>query len=525
MARCPTCQAEFDKGEQFCPKDGSPLAAAPTGDALSGRVLGGRYRLTERLGQGGMGTVYRALHTLMDKPLAIKILRGELSTDAEAVARFHREARSASRLDHDHCIRVTDFGQTEDHLLYLAMELLEGRSLSDRIKAGPIPVAEAATIAHAVGLALEHAHEAGIIHRDLKPDNVFLARRSRGREIVKVLDFGLAKLADDSGKSRSITRDGTVFGTPEYMAPEQAQGEPLDPRTDLYALGVLLYHMLTGELPFRAETFVALLTKHVRETPRPPRDLDPAIPPALDAIVLRCMQKRADQRFPSATALVEALVPFAARAEPTGPTMAVQRDPGSGPVGAAAAAPSAAVPARGTSDSRGFDSVTSMVFPRPRRGLHAAIAAGGLALVVAGLVWARTRGQASAAVASSGGPAELGEIHRLVADGKLDEAAAQLEVLHRAGESAALERATGEVAERRGRRLEALAHLHRAKTLAPADPSVRAALAALLLRLDQKIDACHQANRALELASAQQDGATIGVARGILKGAACPAPR
>jgi serine/threonine protein kinase len=530
VSRCPTCQSEFDKGEQFCPKDGSPLSTSShAADPLVGRVLGGRYRLTDRLGQGGMGTVYRAVHTLMDKPLAVKILRGELSTDTEAIARFHREARSASRLDHDHCIRVTDFGQTEDRLLYLAMELLEGRSLTQRIKESSMPIAEAAQIAHAVAQALEHAHEAGIIHRDLKPDNVFLARRPRGREIVKVLDFGLAKLADDSGKSRSITRDGTVFGTPEYMAPEQAQGEPLDPRTDLYALGVLLFHMLTGELPFRAETFVALLTKHVRDVPPRPSDLEPSIPPELETIVLTCMQKKPAQRYPSATALAEALLPFVPRADPTGKVTPVQREPSGGnavvqtaPVAAADATASSALQQL---PSESEDSLDAVVRP-PRRGLRATLVVAGVALA-AGIAWASAHSHFL--VGPPAGPkttvpaSELGEVQRLVEAGKLDEAAAQLELLHRNGESAALERTTGEVAERRGRRLEALAHLHRAKTLAPADPTVRAALAALLLRLDQKLDACNQARRALDLASTQKDNDTIGVARGILKGAACPA--
>ncbi|HEX4460211.1 MAG TPA: serine/threonine-protein kinase, partial [Polyangia bacterium] len=197
-------------------------------DPLLGRVLGGRYRLLERLGQGGMGTVYRATHTLMEKPVAVKILRPEMATDAEAIARFHREARSASRLDHDHCIRVTDFGQSDDGHLFLVMELLDGVSLSHVTRRGPVPPGRAAAVGVAVAEALAHAHEQGLIHRDLKPDNVFLARRAKGREIVKVLDFGLAKLASDSALGPSITRDGTVFGTPEYMAPEQAEGEKLD---------------------------------------------------------------------------------------------------------------------------------------------------------------------------------------------------------------------------------------------------------------------------------------------------------
>jgi serine/threonine-protein kinase len=509
VTSCPTCNAQFDKGEQFCPQDGSPLSErAETGvDPLVGRVLGGRYRIAAPLGQGGMGTVYRAVHTLMDKPLAVKILRGELATDAEAVARFHREARSASRLDHDHCIRVTDFGQTEDGLLYLAMELLEGRSLGQRIREGRLSITDAVVIVHAVAQALEHAHEAGVIHRDLKPDNVFLARRSRGREVVKVLDFGLAKLASDSSKSRSITRDGTVFGTPEYMAPEQAQGDPLDARTDLYSLGVLFYHLITGTLPFRAETFVALLTKHIREAPLPPREHDPAIPPALERIVLTCLAKRREDRFASASDLVEALAPFVPHADATGPTIAV---------------PQARDDARpdkvSTTDGTTTDSVSGEVAPRrPMRWIAAALAA---VVLLGGGGWlARSRG----AQKSIGGDERpgLGEVRRLTEAGKLDEAAARLEALHRERETSALEQATAEVAERRGRRLEALAHLHRAKTLAPDDARIRTALASLLLRLGQKPDACRQATESERLAIASDDRATMAAARGILKGAAC----
>ncbi|HEX9103138.1 MAG TPA: serine/threonine-protein kinase, partial [Polyangia bacterium] len=322
MLICPTCKTHFEGEEHFCPRDGSPLAASasdrstpdPTADRLLGRVLGGRYRLLERLGQGGMGTVYRATHTLMDKPVAVKILRAELATDAEAVARFHREARSASRLDHDHCIRVTDFGQSDDGLLFLVMELLDGHSLSHVTRRGPVPAARAAAIGVAVAEALQHAHDAGIIHRDLKPDNVFLARRAKGREIVKVLDFGLAKLASDSAIGPSITRDGTVFGTPEYMAPEQAEGEKLDGRTDVYALGVILYQLVCGEVPFKSSNFVALLTKQVSEPPTAPRDRRPdlEIPPGLELVILKCLAKRRDERYGTAGEIADALEPFAA---------------------------------------------------------------------------------------------------------------------------------------------------------------------------------------------------------------------
>src|SRR5262245_24560305 len=261
-----------------------------------------------------MGTVYRATHTLMDKPVALKILRAELATDAEAVARFHREARSASRLDHDHCIRVTDFGQSDDGLLFLVMELLDGVSLGTVARRGPLPPARVANIGIAIAEALGHAHEQGVIHRDLKPDNVFLARRARGRELVKVLDFGLAKLAHDSALGPSITRDGTVFGTPEYMAPEQAEGEKLDGRTDLYALGCILYQLLVGDVPFRAQNFVALLTKQVSDAPVPPHqrrpDLD--LPPGLEGVVMRCLEKDPADRYQTAQEVAEALAEFAA---------------------------------------------------------------------------------------------------------------------------------------------------------------------------------------------------------------------
>ncbi len=501
MSSCPTCNTQFDRGEQFCPLDGSPLSGEKRAgtDPFLGRVLQGRYRLTDRLGQGGMGTVYRAVHTLMDKPLAVKILRGELATDADAVARFHREARSASRLDHDHCIRVNDFGQTEDGLLYLAMELLEGRSLGHRIAEARVSVDEAARTAHAIALALEHAHEAGVIHRDLKPDNVFLAQRSRGREIVKVLDFGLAKLASDSGKSRSITRDGTIFGTPEYMAPEQAQGEALDNRTDLYSLGVLLYRLATGELPFRGDTFVAVLTKHVRERPRPPREVDPAIPPVLETIILRCMEKQARDRYASASEVAAALAPLVRRSDITAKTALLPTLPNIAPVVAT-----------------GSDSFEGELAP-PRNTGARSVTLMVLALALVGGAatwWSRRQPLAPESV-------EVRQIRALVAKGELDAAAAQIEVLHRQGESVLLERVTAEVAERRGRRLEALAHLHRAKTLAPTDAVVRVDLAALLLRLGNRPDACRQAQRAEALASTTEDRTTLSAARATLRSAAC----
>ena len=329
MRTCPACGRSFTGETQFCPDDGTALVT-PSRDPLVGRVIGERYRLDERLGRGAMGTVYRALHTRMEKPVAVKLLRAELAGDPEAVARFHREARSASKLDHDHIIRVTDFGQSDDGLLFLVMELLDGESLAQVVHRGALPWRQAARLCREVAQGLGHAHEQGVIHRDLKPENIILAQRSAraavpgraARQVVKVLDFGLAKLVHDApgleaaGLSRkSLTRTGVVFGTPEYMSPEQAEGTPLDHRADLYALGVLLYQMVTGEVPFTGSNFLVVITKAVQEAPVPPsqRRPDLVIPAELEALILRCMEKAPAARPQSAEEVIEALDQILAR--------------------------------------------------------------------------------------------------------------------------------------------------------------------------------------------------------------------
>jgi serine/threonine protein kinase len=524
---CPTCKTHFEGEEHFCPRDGSPLAtsatdrsgatgatgADPTADRLIGRVLGGRYRLLERLGQGGMGTVYRATHTLMDKPVALKILRSELATDAEAVARFHREARSASRLDHDHCIRVTDFGQSDDGLLFLVMELLDGHSLSHVTRRGPVPAARAAAVGLAIAEALAHAHDAGIIHRDLKPDNVFLARRAKGREIVKVLDFGLAKLASDSALGPSITRDGTVFGTPEYMAPEQAEGEKLDGRTDVYALGVILYQLVCGEVPFKSANFVALLTKQVSEEPTPPRERRPdlTIPPGLELIILHCLTKRREDRYATAAEVADALEPFAASDTSQSILLPTREMPlpalphGAGPSATRDMAVPTPMPEHGDEgDPMSESQLRGEVIPRTF-GRNVALGLGGVALAAAafGFVFmARARrhampttAQASAAAFES--PLLRGK--RLLSEGDLDGADKVLRTARESSDSAELQEAMSEVNEQLGNRLGALAHMHRAIRLAPEDAEPRARLGALLLRLGQPAEACRQSKKALSI--------------------------
>ncbi|MBL8634247.1 MAG: protein kinase [Myxococcales bacterium] len=344
MSLCPTCKSSFVGGEQFCPRDGTPLRPSLPDDPLSGRVLSGRYRLMELIGRGGMGAVYRAHHILMDKPVAVKVLRAELASDTEAVARFHREARSASRLDHESIIRVTDFGQTDDGLLFLVMELLDGENLAQVIKRGALTWRRSATIARDIAMGLGHAHEQGVIHRDLKPENVVILRKGKGRQLVKVLDFGLAKLmheagptgsASDDGPDRSLTRTGVVFGTPEYMSPEQAEGRTLGPHTDLYALGVVMYQMVTGSLPFSAPTFIALIAKTVHEPPPRPSLHVPGgkLPGSLEDLILRCLAKTPEDRPASAEEIADELDAMLAQnlddvlEESSSPAVSVAKNP------------------------------------------------------------------------------------------------------------------------------------------------------------------------------------------------------
>ena len=477
-----------------------------------------------------MGTVYRAVHALMDKAVAVKVLRSDVAGDAEAALRFHREARSASRLDHEHCIRVTDFGQSEEGLLFLVMELLEGESLAALLsRTGALDPHLAATLALAVAQGLAHAHEHGIIHRDLKPDNVFLAQR-RGRYVVKVLDFGLAKIAGE-GSGQSITRAGVIFGTPEYMAPEQAQSLPLDARTDLYSLGVMLYQMLVGELPFRAPSFLALLAKQVQEVAPLPSVKRPDIPPELEAIVLRCMAKSPGDRFASADEVAEALLPFADAATPSisiamQPPIDVSHPSGEQPVGASgelAAARVATPPPVSISPSEpaivdgdrtsgghaALDTpslMTGEFLPQRRigRGIvlgvtGALVAAGGLAIAL----WLRAPDPVSIKGAVSQSPIVNGdplvEARRLLESDDFEGADKLLTHERTLHDSLELQLLMGDLAERRSNVVGALAHFAHAARLAPKRAEPHARLASLLVLLGQKKDACNQARAALAL--------------------------
>jgi serine/threonine protein kinase len=306
MLHCPTCGRHYTADFEVCPQDQTPLqadstvAGAALVDPLVGHTLDDKYRLEERLGIGGMGTVYRARHLLIDRPVAVKVLNPRFVEDEAARTRFRREAKACGRLQHVNAVTVTDFGQSPDGYVYLVMELLEGRTLRDVLaKEAPLDPARSVALMLQISAAVAAAHEAGIIHRDLKPANIFIVQRAEVPAVVKVLDFGIAKLAADSldeDEPKTLTQVGAMIGTPRYMSPEQCNGAELTPAADVYSLGVILYEMLTGTVPFSGSTPLAIAMKHTAEMPRSPREFVPAIPPALEQVVLHTLEKRPQDR-------------------------------------------------------------------------------------------------------------------------------------------------------------------------------------------------------------------------------------
>jgi tRNA A-37 threonylcarbamoyl transferase component Bud32 len=277
-----------------------PNAPEAPPDPLIGVTLDGRYRIEKVLGQGGMGLVYKATHVVLNKALAIKVLRSEVTRDEQVLTRFQREAQSASAIGSPHICDVSDFGTLPDGATYFVMEFLNGPSLSGAIEEQrPMETNRILHVARQLCDALGAAHERGIVHRDLKPDNVHLVKQGNKKDFVKVLDFGIAKVGGAADKK--LTQAGQVFGTPHYMSPEQCAGRDVDHRTDIYAVGVMLYEMACGQVPFDADNLMGILTKHVYEQPIPPRNIPPPVnvPPGLEAIILKALAKQPDQRYQS----------------------------------------------------------------------------------------------------------------------------------------------------------------------------------------------------------------------------------
>jgi serine/threonine-protein kinase len=357
---CPRCRTSHDQPSHFCPHCGadmtraSALEAAIPDPALAetenperpidrrlsdsnqawlGRIVDGRYRVLEVIGRGGMGVVYRVEHLRMGKMAAMKVLHRDLAQDPEVIARFEREAAAVSRLNHPHTVQVFDFGNAQG-ALYLIMELIRGQDLARIIERdGPMPWSRAAPLIVQICGALHEAHELGIVHRDLKPENVLITRTANGRDYAKVLDYGLAKLEQRDMPTRETERQAIV-GTPYFMAPEQIRGDDIDRRTDIYALGALMFELLTGEHLYSGSTAVGVLTKHLTADPDAPSMRAPkmGIPPGVDHIVRKALAREPDRRWQTAAQLAEAIedVYRETVAETTGTKSAVSRRLGAG---------------------------------------------------------------------------------------------------------------------------------------------------------------------------------------------------
>src|SRR5579864_3484820 len=265
-------------------------------------VLGERYKLQDPIGRGGMATIYRGRDLRMDRVVAVKVLREVYSTDPKFVTRFQREAKAQLALQHPNIVQVFDYGQTDGNY-YIVMELVEGTDLRRYLRSrGMLDIEKAIIIAHDVALGLGAAHRRGIVHRDVKPQNVLVGRGGS----IKLTDFGIASVYKDINAER-LTTTGMTLGTVQYYAPEQAQGEIVSPAADVYALGIVMYEMLTGRTPFDGDTPVAVAMQHIQDPPTPPSQLNPNIPPALEEIILRCLEKVPEMRFRDGSQLARAL--------------------------------------------------------------------------------------------------------------------------------------------------------------------------------------------------------------------------
>jgi hypothetical protein len=295
---CPTCGTEYPLSERFCPRDGTALRSANAQADLLGSIVAERYHILKKLGEGGMGTVYLAEHVKMGRKAALKVMNPGMNTDADAIARFNREAANASRLNHPNVCAIYDFGETSDGLIYLAMEFIEGESLTSLIeKNGYLAAPRAANIIHQAADALAVAHDYGIVHRDLKPDNIMIAKDRDGADVVKVVDFGIAKAS--SSDAQKVTKTGLVVGTPEYMSPEQLAGDKLDGRSDIYSLGLVAFNCLTGLLPFPSETAQEAMIMRLTDHPKTLAEMKPEVewPEELQRVMDKVLARDADERY------------------------------------------------------------------------------------------------------------------------------------------------------------------------------------------------------------------------------------
>jgi serine/threonine protein kinase len=305
---CPVCSTEYPANERFCPRDGTALRTQGGAADLVGTVIAERYHVLKKLGEGGMGQVYLAEHVKMGRKSAVKVMNPGMVQNVDAISRFNREASNASRINHPNVAGIYDFGESEG-LIYLAMEFVEGQPLTDIIKHhGALPPMRASEIARQTAEGLTVAHDMGIVHRDLKPDNIMIAKGRNGADLVKVVDFGIAKAA--ASDEQKVTKTGMVVGTPEYMSPEQLSGDPLDARSDIYALGLMTFNMLTGKLPFPGESMQETMIMRLTDDPRPLGEMKPDVvwPAELQRVMDKALARRADERYRNASEFAHDLV-------------------------------------------------------------------------------------------------------------------------------------------------------------------------------------------------------------------------
>ena len=321
MKVCPACRSDYGAGEVFCPVDAtrlvttSQMSVSPLNpdDPLVGMVLAGRYVVKSRIGEGGMGLVYEGLHRDIDKRVAIKVLRDDLSRRPEVVARFRQEAKSASRIGHENIVDISDFGETTRGASYFVMEFLDGEDLANVLgREVTVDSDRVCGIVLQCCRALSATHAKGIVHRDIKPENIFLTKREGVDDFVKIVDFGIAKMSDietDGAPGRKLTKTGMIFGTPEYMSPEQAAGKELDHRVDVYALGIILYECLAGRVPFEGDTFMGVLTQHLFAELPPIAEMNPQakVSRELELVIRKALAKDPDDRYQDTEELAEAI--------------------------------------------------------------------------------------------------------------------------------------------------------------------------------------------------------------------------
>jgi serine/threonine protein kinase len=372
-------------------------------DERLGMIVGGKYRISRFLAEGGMGTVYEAQHLVVKRRFAVKFLRSELAQRRDMLARFKLEAESAGSLESENVAAALDFGVTNQGAPYLVMEYLDGISLADLLSShGPLPVERAADLVVQTCAGIQRAHDAGVMHRDLKPRNLFVCRRSDGTDLVKIVDFGVAKLLDQ-GAASGLTATGAMVGTPSYMSPEQARGEALiDRRADVYSLGVILYELLTGHQPHPGDSYNAIIHHISTQPPLPLERREPALPTALIEIVMRALASHPDRRPASAAELARALDEFCRRRP--WPALSSATSPS---VDSTLLAPAAPAAGRGLEDAASSAPLDSSGMRSPRRMSRLRLTLGGLlasAAISGAVLWPSRRAWTPPAVARPAAP-------------------------------------------------------------------------------------------------------------------------